>query len=185
MKSPKLWTFSHRVEHLFFCQVPPKKSTVAVLDFGPVGRLRRAWWRGLPVVAVAVAVAGPRWRGGARSVLAMAGHARRGCRRWDFPRETPGWVVMPRNAVKGCHGSGPVGASGNARGRGHRKHPGGGGSGRRWSGRGGKPLRTGIFILKRGCACSIFYFFLKKGVFTLQSKCKINNFKTQVSRWRH
>lgn len=152
MKSPKLWAFSHRVEHLFFCQAPPKKSTVAVLDFGPVGRLRRRWLSGMrtrsachPVVAVlpwyttrdavrcrlvhgvgVVGVAiGPRCRGGARSVLAMAGHARRGCRRWDFRQDTPGRVVMPRNAVKGCHAVGPVGASGNARGRGHRKHPGG------------------------------------------------------------
>ena len=140
LKSPKLWAFSHRVEHLFFCQVPPKKSTVAVLDFGPVGRLRRAWWRGLPVVAVAVAVAGPRWRGGDRSTLSArwwqpSGHGAAAV--WSDAKRPArlSAVGFPTgHARPGCHATkrrqglswvGPVGASGNARGRGHRKHPGG------------------------------------------------------------
>ena len=62
LKSPKLWAFSRLVEHLTWCQFRPKASTVAALDFGPVGTLaggvsRGAHPVGLWAVVVAVAVA--------------------------------------------------------------------------------------------------------------------------------
>ena len=187
---------------MFFCQVPPKKSTVAVLDFGPVGRLRRRWLSGMRTRSAGGGCGGgcPGTRRGTLSAVAWStvaawwvwpsghGGAVAVGPSWPWP-DTPGEVVgggisgRTRPAGLSCHEtpSRVVTRSGRWE---RRETPGaevigntqGGGSGRRWSRCGGKPLRTGIFILKRGCACSIFYFFLKKGVFTLQSKCKINNF---------
>ena len=199
MKSPKLWAFSHRVEHLFFCQVPPKKSTVAVLDFVAVGRLRRAWWRTRSACGpLAVAALGhdagrcplspgPRWRGGVGRPVHAVGAVVLGPS-WPWP-DTPGAVVGGGIS----HGTRPAGLSCHETpsrvvtrsGRWERlETPGAevigntqGGRfwpemvGARW-----EAAPRGDFCIKRAMPCSIFYFFLKKGVFTLQSKCKINNF---------
>ena len=198
MKSPKLSAFSHRVEHLFFCQVPPKKSTVAALDLVPVGTLRRAWWRGLPVVAVgalrsglpgcarsacglvvAVVCPGPGGGGG------LPGRGRPTVARWvgraalgpsgpwpDTPGEVvgggssdrtrPAGFVMPRNAVRGCHGLGrwerleTPGAEVIGNTQGGRFEP--EMVGARWE---AAPHRD--FCIKKVMPCSIFYFFSKKG----------------------
>ena len=110
LKSPKLSAFSIPVVHRFLAVLGGQSVNSGGARFRAGGNAcrRRPWWPSGPHPVTRSG--GPRWRGARCPLTVRSGgswrNARRGCRRWELRQDTPGRVVMPRNAVKGCHGFG-------------------------------------------------------------------------------